>query len=157
MRFFYQGQFEGARVHVPTHLCRGPEEPINQEIYAFYSRLLLVLKETDGFRSGNWSQIQPAPAWRGNGTSDGFVVYAWSGKDGRSYVVVVNYAQHRGQCYLVLPFPELRGKHVLLTDMIGDEVYERDGSDLIDLIGHGLYIDHTAWQINMFEVKTTDG
>ena len=27
MRFFYDGQFDGARVRVPTHLCRGPVEP----------------------------------------------------------------------------------------------------------------------------------
>ena len=37
-----------------------------------------------------------------------------------------------------------------LTDMIGDEIYDRDGSDLI---GRGLYIDQNAWQVNMFEVK----
>ena len=57
MRFFYQGQFDGARVRLPTHLCRGPDEPINQEISNFYNRLLHVLKETEGFRSGRWSQI----------------------------------------------------------------------------------------------------
>ena len=28
LRFFHQGQFEGARVRVPTHLCRGPVEPV---------------------------------------------------------------------------------------------------------------------------------
>ncbi len=154
MRFFHQGQFEGARMHVPTHLCRGPNEPIDQEIHAFYSELLLVLKETDGFRGGDWSQIQPAPAWQGNGRSNGFVAYSWSGKNGHSYVIVVNYSEHRGQCRLVLPFPELRGKRLRLTDMVGDEVYERDGGDVM---GHGLYIDHAAWQVNVFDVSTTDG
>jgi hypothetical protein len=34
--------------------------------------------------------------------------------------------------------------------MIGDEVYDRDGSDLV---GRGLYIDQDAWQVNIFEVK----
>ena len=27
LRFFQQGQLEGARVRVPTHLCRAPVEP----------------------------------------------------------------------------------------------------------------------------------
>ena len=27
LRFFHQGQFEGARMRVPVHLCRGPVEP----------------------------------------------------------------------------------------------------------------------------------
>jgi glycosidase len=154
MRFFYQGQFEGARVHVPTHLCRGPDEPIDDAISAFYSRLLDVLKETDAFRNGDWSQIGPAPAWQGNPSCDDFVAYAWSGKDGRRYVVAVNDADHRGQCHLVLPFAELRGKRVVLNDMLGEEVYERDGADLID---RGLYIDHAPWQINVFEIEMADG
>ena len=46
LRFFYQGQFEGARVRVPTHLCRGPVEPTNPEIAAFYAKLLQVSEET---------------------------------------------------------------------------------------------------------------
>ena len=154
MRFFYQGQSDGARVRVPTHLCRGPDEPINQEISNFYNRLLHVLKETEGFRSGRWSQIQPSPAWQGNESSEGFVAYAWSTSNGIYHVIVVNYAEHRGQCYLVLPFPDLHGKRLRLTDLMGDEVYDRDGGDLID---RGLYIDQAAWQINVFEVKTIDG
>jgi glycosidase len=153
MRFFHQGQFEGAQVHLPTHLCRGPDEPINEAISAFYDRLLTVLKETDGFRNGDWSQILPTPAWQDNPSSDDFIVYEWSGKDGRRYLVVVNYSERRGQCYLTLPFLELRGRHVVLADLLGDEVYERDGTTLI---GRGLYIDHAPWQVNVFEIRTTD-
>jgi glycosidase len=52
LRFFYDGQFEGARVRVPTHLCRGPVEPPNPEIAALYAKLLRVLKETRAFRDG---------------------------------------------------------------------------------------------------------
>jgi len=76
LRFFYQAQFEGARVRVPTHLCRGPVEPTNPEIAAFYAKLLQTLTETSAFRDGAWSQIQPQPAWPGNSTSDRFVAYA---------------------------------------------------------------------------------
>ncbi|HTJ89129.1 MAG TPA: alpha-amylase family glycosyl hydrolase [Acidocella sp.] len=150
LRFFHQGQFEGARVRIPVHLSRGPEEPINQEIEEFYHRFLKILKETEDFRGGEWSLIEPSPAWAGNGSSDGFVAFSWTGNDRRSYVIVVNYRESRGQCHLVLPFHELGGRHVRLTDMIGDEVYDRDGSDLV---GRGLYIDQDAWQVNIFEVK----
>ena len=82
------------------------------------------------------------------------MAYAWSTSNGIYHVIVVNYAEHRGQCYLVLPFPDLHGKRLRLTDLMGDEVYDRDGGDLID---RGLYIDQAAWQINVFEVKTIDG
>jgi hypothetical protein len=40
LRFYHQGQFEGAQVRVPTHLCRGPAEPINEEVASFYASLL---------------------------------------------------------------------------------------------------------------------
>jgi len=92
LRFFHQGQFEGARVRLPTHLCRGPVEPTDPEIAAFYAKLLQVLKETGAFRGGRWSQIQPQPAWSGNLTWDCFVAYAWVGEAGSLHVVVVNYA-----------------------------------------------------------------
>jgi glycosidase len=149
LRFFHQGQFEGARVRVPTHLCRGPAEPTNPNIAAFYDRLLAILKESP-FRDGAWSQVQPQAAWPGNWTSDGFVAYAWAGEDGGRHVVVVNYSDHQGQCRLPLPFPEVRGKQMRLTDVMGTEVYDRDGNDLVD---NGLYIDHPPWRFNVFALQ----
>jgi len=149
LRFFYDGQFEGARVRVPPHLGRGPVEPIDQEVAAFYAKLLRVLKGTGAFRDGAWSQIQPLPAWSGNWTFDGFVAFAWAGEDGSHHFVVVNYAGNQGQCRLLLPFPELRGKQVRLTDVMGTEVHDRDGSELVE---NGLYIDHAPWHYNVFEL-----
>jgi hypothetical protein len=35
---------------------------------------------------------------------------------------------------------------------MGTEVYDRDGSDLLD---HGLYIDHGPCQLNVFELRAT--
>ena len=151
LRFFHQGQFEGERMRVPAHLCRGPVEPANPEIAAFYAKLLPVLKDKDAFQNGDWSQIEPLPAWPGNSSSEGFVAYAWAGKSAGRYVVAINYAATHGQCYLLLPFAELRERQVLLTDLMGSEIYRRDGSDLIV---HGLYIDQAAWQINVFELQT---
>ena len=133
---------------MPAHLCRGPLEPANPEIAAFYVILLAVLKQT-AFRDGAWSQIQPQPAWAGNWTSDDFVAYGWAGEDGSRYLVVLNYAGNQGQCRLPLSFPEIRGKQVRLTDVMGTEVSDRDGSELVD---HGLYIDHTPWHFNVFSL-----
>jgi glycosidase len=149
LRFFHQGQFEGARVRVPTHLCRGPIEQTNPEVAAFYAQLLQILK-TGVFRDGAWSQIQPQPAWSGNWTSDGFVAYAWADEAGGRHLVVVNYAGHQGQCRLPLPFPELRGMPVRLTHIMGTEVHDRDGTELVD---PGLFIDHGPWHFNVFALQ----
>jgi glycosidase len=151
LRFFYDGQFDGARVRVPTHLCRGPAEPANPKIADFYARLLQVLKQTSAFRDGSWSQIQPLPAWQGNWTHNDFVAYAWAGVEGTRHLVVVNYTGNQGQCRLQLPFPEFRGERLRLTDVMGTEVYDRNATDLVDI---GLYIDHAPWHFNVFELKT---
>ena len=66
--------------------------------------------------------------------------------------MVINYTGNRGQCYLRLPFPELEKRQLLLTDLMGSEVYHRDGGDLVQ---RGLYIDQDPWQINVFEVRST--
>ena len=147
LRFFHQGQFQGARVRVPAHLCRAPSEQTDTESQAFYAKLLEVLKKSGAFREGSWSQISPEPAWPGNWTCDDFVAYAWAGDDGARRVVVVNYAANQGQCRLALPWPDLRGKKIRFTDVMGTEMYDRDGSDLVD---HGLYIEHAPWHFNVF-------
>ena len=150
LRFFHLGQFEGAQVRVPTHLCRGPIEPTSPEIAALYSELLKLLRETSAFRDGAWSRIQPVPVWSGNWTSDGFVAYAWAHEKETRYAVVANYADNRGQCRLRLPFPELRGRQVRLIDLMGSEVYDRDGTDIVD---NGVYIDHNPWHSNVFALR----
>lgn len=126
-------------------------EAANPEIVAFYDRLLLILREVDAFRNGDWVQIEPQSAWSGNGSFDGFVCYAWTGIDKRRFVVVVNYVETGGQCYVQLPFPEFEGAQVRLTDLLGSEIYERDGGELVS---RGLYVDLGPWQMNAFELQT---
>lgn len=150
LRFFQHGQVEGARVHLPVHLRRGPVEPRNPEIVAFYDRLLGVLRESDAFRDGSWSLIAPQPAWAGNPTWQDFISYAWRTQDGGSYVVVVNYSDRQAQCRLPLSFSGLTGSQFTLVDMMGSEVYCRDGDEMID---PGLYIDLGAWCRNVFKLE----
>jgi glycosidase len=150
LRFFHQGQFEGARVRVPVHLCRGPVETANADSAAFYDRLLLALRN-DGFRDGAWSLIPPQPAWDGNPTWQDFIAYAWQAPDGGRQVVVVNYSDHQGQCHLRLPFAGLAGGQFRLVDVMGSEVYDRDGAGLVD---PGLFIDLGAWRYNVFRLET---
>ena len=132
LRFFHQGQLEGARVRVPAHLCRAPVEAADAAIADFYDSLLAVLRTSDGFRDGAWALIPPQPAWAGNPTGQDFISYAWHAPEGDRTVVVVNYSDHQGQCRLQLPFPELAGFQICLADMMGSEVYRREGNALIE-------------------------
>lgn len=148
LRFFHQGQLQGARVPIPTHLCRGPEEAEAPAIAVFYRQLLDVLA-LDVFRNGAWRQLIPEPAWAGNPSSDNFVACAWAGVDGQRVVVVVNYADQRSQCRISLPFGDLADQTILLRELLGSETYQRDGTELL---ASGLYIDQAAWHYNAFDI-----
>jgi hypothetical protein len=147
LRFFQEGQFDGRRVRVPMQVSRRPDEAPDPAIREFYRRLLSALGRAD-LRDGNWSLQDCRPAWDGNATWRNFIVFAWQA-DSRRLLACVNYGPTRGQCYVTLALPELRGRTHRLTDLLGDAVYDRDGDGLT---GNGLYLDMPAWGCHLFDV-----
>jgi hypothetical protein len=142
LRFFHQGQFEGRKKRISPHLCRGPDEPIDQKLKQFYERLLSVLRHPV-VRNGQWQLLECVPAWEGNWTRDCFVAFTWQGLDGERLLVAVNYSPQQSQCYIRLPFTDLGNGNWRLEDLLGDAHYDRDGKDLQS---HGLYLDVAPWQ-----------
>ena len=153
LRFFHQGQFQGRRKRISPHLVRGPEEPNDQRLEHFYDRLLAVLRQPV-VRDGDWQVLECTPAWDGNWSSDGFVVFAWQGTAGERLLVTVNYAPNQGQCYVRLPFPDLGKARWRLHDLMGGSTYDRDGSDLLS---RGLYLDEGPWQCHAFSMEALRG
>jgi glycosidase len=149
LRFFHQGQREGKRVRIPVHLGRGPAEAPDSGIAAFYERLLECLKDP-AFRDGDWQLLEAREAWYGNDSWDAFVAFAWTGPGGRRRLVAVNYADHRSQCYLAMPWRDLDGRTWRLQDLVGPSVYDRAGADLDE---QGLYLDMPAWGYHVFAVS----
>jgi hypothetical protein len=147
LRFFHQGQFEGRTKRISPHLARGPVEPTDQTARRFYERLLAVMHRA-AVRDGEWRLLECAPAWNGNWTSEGFVAFAWR-HDAGWMIVAVNYAGNQGQCRARLPFTELTGHTVHLSDLMSGARYERDGTDLAS---EGLYVDLAPWAYHVFEV-----
>ena len=115
LRFFHQGQREGKRVRIPMHLGRGPAEPPDAAIGAFYEALLACLRQP-AYRDGQWQLLGATPAWEGNESHEAFIAYAWSGRGDARHLVVANYADHHSQCLLPLPWPELAGHVWRLQD-----------------------------------------
>ncbi|MGH7536014.1 MAG: alpha-amylase family glycosyl hydrolase [Gemmatimonadales bacterium] len=149
LRFFHQGQFEGRRKRISPHLVRAPVEPVDETLGRFYDALLAVLRQPT-VRDGQWSLLECGPAWEGNGTSDGFICFAWRGPAGRRILVTVNYAPNQGQCYVRLPFGELSGSSVRLRDQTSTAVYDRSGDELL---ARGLYLDLPGWGHHVFDVS----
>jgi len=139
LRFFQDGQFEGRKIRVPVQLCRRPVEASDPALRAFYDRLLNALPE------GAWQLLECSPAWEGNQAWDSFISFAWSQPDGRRLLAVVNYAPNQSQCYVRLPFEDLRGRSFWLKDLMSPEVYRREGDRL--------YLDLPPWGYNVFEIR----
>lgn len=150
LRFFHQGQFEGRRKRISPHLVRAPQEPVDAGLQGFYENLLAVLRQPI-FRDGTWSLLETAPAWEGNWTSDCFIAWCWQ-RDSERRLVVVNYAGNQSQCYVRIPFADLSGRTVQLTDMTGPASFERDGDDLIS---RGVYLDLPPWGYHVFELAVS--
>jgi hypothetical protein len=79
------------------------------------------------------------------------VAFAWQGTDDERLLVTVNYAPNQSQCYLRLPFADLRNTQWRLVDVLGDVTYERDGNDLQ---GRGLYLDEPPWRAHVFSLSS---
>ena len=149
LRFFHQGQREGKRVRIPTHLRRGPVEVLDSSIASFYNGLVEALKDPT-FRDGHWQLLDARPAWEENESNDTFVVFSWSGSGGQRRLVAVNYAGHQSQCYVNLPWDDLAGQTWHLHDRFGTTVYKRTGDDLST---QGLYLDMSPWEYYVFDME----
>ena len=152
LRFIHQGQREGKRVRIPVHLGRGPSEPADVALAAFYEQLLANLKNP-AFRDGHWQLAEVRPAWDGNGSWDAFVACTWTGPGEERRLVAVNYSAHSSQCYVTLPWQSLSDTTWRLEDGLSPAVYERDGADLA---ARGLYLDMPSWAYHAFKITPRD-
>ncbi len=149
LRFFHQGQLEGRKKRVSPHLVRAPEEYPDQEIEEFYDQVLAVLRKPI-VKSGEWQWLSCQPAWDGNGSWDSFVAHSWQGPGGERMLIAVNYAPHPSQCYIKLPFPEMKDRSVRLEDLLSSACYIREGNELLE---RGLYLDLQPWSYHVFDLE----
>jgi glycosidase len=152
LRFFHHGQNDGCREHIPVHLNRGPVEPTEPEVQAFYGRLRECLRRPV-LRDGDWQLLDAHPAWAGSESAAGFLVWSWA-LDGESRLLIaVNYAPSRGQCYVPLPWYATEPGSVRLRDAMGPALYHRDPGELA---APGLYLDLPAWGYHVFELAVDE-
>jgi glycosidase len=149
LRFFHQGQTEGRRVRISPHLVRAPDEPVNDALAQFYSRLLDVLRRPV-VRDGDWKLVDANRAWEGNDTHDNIVAFVWQHPCDGQLIVAVNYAGHPGQARLRLPFELIAAATVTLRDLLSGHVYERSSDELNSA---GLFVDLPAWGTHVLSVE----
>jgi hypothetical protein len=147
LRLIHQGQMQGARLHVSVHVCRAPVESVDPAISDFYARLMPALSHPAA--GGTWTLLDCTAAWDGNWTHDRFVAFLRDSGDAL-LLVVANYADNQGQCYVRLPVARFAGRTVRLRDLLGPAAYDRSGDDLLR---RGLYLDLPPWGHHAFDAE----
>ncbi|MBC5773658.1 alpha-amylase [Pontibacter sp. KCTC 32443] len=146
VKLLHEGQFEGRKVRVPVFLARRPEEPVDQDLLAFYGRLLKGVNH-DVFRNGEWRLCERS-GWPDNQSYLRLLTWCWV-KGEERFLVVINFSQETAQALVHMPWEELGEKKWRLKDVLSEETYDRSGSELLN---SGLFVNLEAWKCNLFQV-----
>jgi glycosidase len=138
----HEGQFEGRKVRLPVFLSRRPDEPSDEELRAFYRRLLAAVG-TEPFR-GEW-RLCEVEGWPDNRSCENLVAWCWKGGEERR-LVVVNLSDAPAQGLLRVPWDELPGHDWQLAELLGTETFVRSGDEMR---GPGMFVDLPAWGFHM--------
>jgi len=144
MRFYNHGQFQGKTVRPPVQMGRALQEPVQQDVLAFYQALLYVTHE-DVFIEGEWQQHWPQPAWDDNASHDNFLIWEWQLGEKRR-LVVVNYSDHTAQCRIHLNV-DANIENIELHDLVNNISYPRQVEEIIQ---QGLFIELDGYQSHVF-------
>jgi Alpha amylase, catalytic domain len=145
-RLVHEGQLDGRRVHLPVFLGRRPGEAPDEDLRAFYERLLDALRDPV-FRSGAW-ELAERSGWDGNDSWHDLLAWGWRDDRPRK-LVVVNFGDRPAAGHVALGWDDLEGSTWRLSDASNGAVYERSGDDL----RNGLYVELDAWDWHLFDLE----
>ena len=138
-RLFHDGQLEGFRTRIPVFLGRGPDEVPDQDLRAFYGRLLTAVSESD-LRGGDWRLLQ-CEGWPDNDSHRNLVAWCWQSGTAR-HLVVVNLSATPAQARVRLPWEDLAGRTWALSDRLNGAGFTREGDELA---ADGLFVAIDSW------------
>ncbi len=152
LRFFHDGQFEGAKKRVSVHVRRREKESLNSDLKQFYQNLLGILK-LPLVHDSTWQLSDCSVAWAENWTHDSFISFKWTAEkeELNDLLIVVNYSNHHSQARVKFPLSSSLSASVLVfKDLMGTEIYERDKEEIES---RGLFVDLRPWGYNVFGIQ----
>jgi hypothetical protein len=146
MGFVHDGETAGARRKIPVQLGRCAREAEQPEIAGSYARLLEARQRT-AIGKGKAEVLRPLATGPDNPSFLNFVIVQWQTDDAEFDLVVANLAPHRSQCRAPVSAAGLAQQNWTMKDLLGDEVYVRDGKEMA---AQGLYLDLPAHGAQIF-------
>jgi len=114
-----------------------------------WSRLLAALA-WHRVRSGTW-QLLAADGWPDNQSCRNLVAWSWTADNGGGrYVTVVNLSSQPAQARIPLDWKDLPGRGWRLTDLLSEQVFDRDGDELAY---PGLFVALEPWQFHLLAAE----
>jgi hypothetical protein len=150
IRLFHEGQFAGRKVRPPVFLGRRPDEPIDPDLHAFYSKLLEVVNRPV-FREGQWTLCERT-GWFDNDSFQNLVAWSWRQENER-YLIVVNLSDYLSQAHVRIPWEDASEHTWHLVDSLTGAIYERNGNEMVL---PGLYVELGPWNYHFFQVLRPD-
>jgi hypothetical protein len=149
MRFVFDAQMEGGRVHAPVQLGRWPDETPDAEVRALYERALRFA-DAELLHDGDWKLLGVSPA--GDGSFEDIIAYRWRSADALA-VIAINLGAGTSHAHVVVG-GDLSGGGILeFEDALTGSTYSRTRASLID---RGLYVKLAAGQAHLFTVRSAD-
>ena len=147
-RLLHEGQFEGRKVRLPVFLARRPAEPVDEDLAAFYGRLLQETRR-DVFRNGQWRLCERS-GWPDNASHMNILAWCWE-LGAERYLIVLNFSDAPSQALVRLPWEYLRGRAWRLSDdSLSGESFERSGDDMA---ANGLFISLDPWRWHFLRLE----
>ena len=150
IKLFHEGQFEGRKVRPPVFLGRRPDEPPDEQLPAFYRKLLAGIN-APAFREGQWKLCEKS-GWPDNPSYQNLLAWTWLHKQDR-YLVVVNLSDTHSQALIRLHWNDIGCRKWHLRDVISGIIYERLGGEMLS---PGLYVELAPWDFHFFQFLRTN-
>jgi hypothetical protein len=143
-RLFHEGQFEGRKVRVPEFLGRRPVEFADEQLRAFYRKLLKTVANPL-FHDSQWGLCERT-GWPDNPNFQNLVAWSWT-DIGQRCLVVVNLSDSPARARVGVPWNNVHGETWVLSDVLSGATFDQAADEIQR---RGLYVDLGPWDCHLF-------
>ena len=147
-RLIHEGQMYGYKIKLPVQLGRRESEEINKSLLDFYRNLLKIVTDK-GFGKENWDMCEIKPIEISDSSYTNIISYFW-GINSLYRVIVVNYSPNPAKAHIKINQLNYGSNDWKFSDLLTQKEYVYKGDDLNK---YGLYVDLSAWNGHIFDIK----